>query len=72
MRNAQIFRDQHINAVRFPVNMRVDPLQFDLQLFGIERRCPQHAKATRLAHRCHNIAAVAEREQRKFDAEFGA
>jgi hypothetical protein len=60
-----MFRNQNIDAVGPAVDMIVDPFQLLFQRLRRETRAPQNAKTAGAAHRRHDIAAVAEGEQRK-------
>ena len=62
-------RDHDVDAVRLAVDVLVDPLQLELELLGRERERAEHADATGVRHRGHDIAAVAEREDRELDPE---
>ena len=46
-----VFGDQDIDAIGLAIDMRVDPVEFDRQLFGVEGRCAENAEAARLADR---------------------
>ena len=65
-------RHHHVDAVRLAVDVLVDPVQLDLELLGRERQSAEHAEAAGLADRGHDVAAVAEREDRQVDAEHVA
>ena len=50
----------------------VDPVQFDLELFGREADRAEHPEAAGLAHGDDDVTAVGEREDRELDAQFVA
>jgi hypothetical protein len=49
--------------------MGVDPGKFRLKLGGRAARRPEHPEATRPADRGDHVAAMAERQQGKFDPQ---
>jgi hypothetical protein len=68
-RSRDVFRDQHVQAVGLAVDVIVDPLQ--LLLDGLGRMCrgAEHAEPSGPAHGGDDVAAMAEGEQRKLDAQ---
>ncbi len=61
--------DDKINAVGFAVDVLVQPVQLDLEALRRVTRGAQHAHAASLADFGDDVTAMAESEQRKFDAE---
>src|SRR5690242_16166768 len=45
MLNRQVFGNKHVNAVRLPIYMIVNPFKFEVQLIGRKRGGTQHAEA---------------------------
>src|SRR5207253_551146 len=59
-----------VDAVRLPADVLVDPAELDLERLGRrEGERAEDAEAAGLAHRRHDVATVAEGEDRKLDAE---
>ena len=67
--SSHLGRHHEVDAVRLAVDVLVDPLQLDLELFGREVQRAEHAHAAGPADRGDHVAAVAEREDREFEAE---
>jgi len=67
-----IFRDQHVEPIGLAVDVIVDPFQFLLDRFRRMRGGAEHAETAGAAYRCHHVAAMAEGQQRKFDAQHFA
>ncbi len=65
----QIFRDQHVEPIGFAIDVLVDPIELDLDARGGVAGGAQHAEPAGAAHCRDYIAAMAEGEQRKFNAE---
>ena len=65
-------RHHHIDAVRLAIDVLVDPVELDLELLRRKRQRAKHAHATGAADRSDDVTAVAEREDRKLDAELFA
>src|SRR6266540_1445643 len=64
-----LLRHHDVDAVRLAVDVLVDPVELDLELVVRERQRAEHAETARLADGGHDVAAVAEREDRQVDAE---
>ena len=62
-------RDDGVDSIGPIADSLIDPLQLDLQLPGREAHCPEHAKATGLAHLDDDIATVREGEDRDIDSK---
>ena len=62
-------RHHEVDAVGLAVDVLVDPLQLDLELLRGEVERAEDAHAAGPADRGDHIATVAEREDRKFEAE---
>ena len=62
-------RHHEIDPVRAAVHVLVDPVELDLELLGREVQRAEHSHAAGLADRGHDVAAVAEGEDRELDAE---
>src|SRR6185312_17399838 len=65
----EVLRNEQIDSVRSRIDVRVDPVQLGLELRGRQAGGAEHAEATRLADGDDHVAAMAEGEQRKVDAE---
>ena len=63
-------RHHEVDAVGLAVDVVVDPLQLHLELVGREVERAEHAHAAGPAHRGDDVAAVAEGEDREFEAEI--
>ena len=61
--------DQQVDAVWFSADAFVDPGEFDLEGFGGVAGGAEHAETACAADAGHDVAAVAEGEQREVDAE---
>ncbi len=59
-----------VDAVGLAVDVLVDPVELDLELFGSEGERTQHSESTGAADRGNDVAAVREGEDRKFDVEL--
>ena len=59
-----------VETVRLSADLVVDPRQFLVELFRSERRSAEYAESAGVGHRGDHIAAMAEREERKIDAEL--
>ena len=62
-------RHHHVDAVRAPVDVLVDPGQLQLEFLGGERQGAQHAHAAGVGDGGDHVAAVGEGEDRVLDAE---
>jgi hypothetical protein len=62
-------RHDQVDAVRAVAEFVLDPLQVDLELLGRMGDGTQHAETARLRDGGHDIAAVAEREDRELDSQ---
>jgi hypothetical protein len=62
-------RHHHVDAVGAAVDVLVDPLELQLELLGREGQRAEHPHATRVGHRGHDVATVAEGEDRVLDPE---
>ena len=62
-------RDDGIDAVWLAVHVGVDPVELELELFGAVGDGAEHTEAARPADRCHDIAAMAKRKNRKLDPQ---
>ena len=65
-------RHQQIDAVGLAPDLRIDPVEFDIEGLGRVSRCAEYPETARIGHRRDHVAAMAEREQRELDAEFVA
>jgi len=61
---------QDINAIRLVADLLLDPLKLNFELLWRERDRAEDAEAARLADLRDHIAAMAERENRKVDAQL--
>ncbi len=61
--------DQYVDAVRAAAHVVIDPAQFLLEAIGGEGDRAEHAEAARVRDGGHDVAAVAEGEQRELDPE---
>ena len=64
--------DDDVHPVWMVTDVGVDPVQFDLELFGGEPHRAQHTEAPGFADGDHDIAAVGEREDGELDPELVA
>lgn len=65
-------RQQQVDPVRPTAGLPLDPGQFAVQPLGAVRDGAQDPEPTRVGHRRHDVAAVAEGADRELDAEhFG-
>src|SRR5262245_32994303 len=71
MLDRQIFRNQNVNAVWFPIDMIVNPFKFEVQLVRRKRGDAQHAEAPRVADCRYHVTAVTECDQRKINSYSG-
>lgn len=62
-------RTQQVDPVRLPPGVLLDPAEFRLEQGRSVGHRPEHAESTRLRHRPHHIAAVAERHDGELDAQ---
>ncbi len=64
-----LHRHGEVDPVGSAPDMVVDPVQLDLQPFGLVGESAEDAEAAGVGHRRHHVPAVAEGEDRKLDAE---
>jgi len=67
-----VFGDQHVDAIGLAVGVIVDPFQLPLQRLRRMRGRAEHAEAAGAADGGHHVAAMAEGEQGKLDAQHVA
>ena len=67
-----VLRDQHVEAIGLAVDMVVDPFQFLLDRFRGMRGGAEHAETSGAADGRDHVAAMAEGQQRKLDAQHVA
>lgn len=60
----EIFGNENVDAIGASLNVLIDPLQFDLELFRGEGDGTQHTETTRSRDLDDDIAAMRERENR--------
>ncbi len=68
-RRRDVLGDQHVEAVGLAVDVIVDPFQLLLDRLRRVRGRAEHAEAAGAADRRHHVAAMAEGQQRKLDAQ---
>src|SRR5580704_4953540 len=62
-------RDDDIDAVRLVSDLRIDPLEFVLELRCGVGQSAEHSKAARLGNGRDHVPAMAERKNRKLDPQ---
>src|SRR5580658_5072206 len=62
-------RQQHIDAVRTPADVLIDPLQLQLELIGRERGNPEHSDPACFGDFDYHVSAMRKPEDRDLDAE---
>src|SRR3546814_12761557 len=63
-------RDQQVYAVRFTLDLFVDPIQLDFQSFRRQADSTQHAEAACVRHYRDHVAAERESEKREIDSRL--
>ena len=71
-RGREVFRNQYVDTVGLAADMVVDPLQLLLDRLGREPGSAEHPETTGLADGRDHVAAMAEGDQRKLDAQHVA
>src|ERR1700716_3384681 len=67
-----IFGDQHVEPIRLAIDVIIDPFQFLLDGFGRMAGSAKHPETAGAADRGYHVAAMAKREQRKFNSQHVA
>src|SRR5208282_578561 len=68
----EILWNEHVDAVRFAVDVIVDPFQLTLEQIRRETGRSEYSETPGAAHSSHHVPAVAEGQQREIDAEHFA
>ena len=66
----ELRRQEQVDTVRLVADLLLDPLELGAQVLGAVRGDAEDAHAAGLRHRGGDVAAMGEREDREFEAEF--